>query len=51
MVAVVVHGLIGRIVWTVGWFLPVVPHPMVVWEVVVNKDCEMLSHRDGFPGA
>ena len=46
-----VHGLIGRIVWTVGWFLPVVPHPLVVWEVVVNKDCEMWSHRDGFPGA
>ena len=34
-----------------GWFLPVVPHPVVVWEVVVNKDCEMWSHRDGFPGA
>ena len=33
-----------------GWFLPVVPHPVVVWEVVVNKDCEMWSHRDGFPG-
>ena len=44
-------GLIGRVVWTVGWFLPVVPHPVVVWEVVVNKDCEMWSHRDGFPGA
>ena len=29
-------GLIGRVVWTVGWFLPVVPHPVVVWEVVVN---------------
>ena len=43
-------GLIGRVVWTVGWFLPVVPHPVVVWEVVVNKDCEMWSHRDGFPG-
>ena len=33
-----------------GWFLPVVPHPVVVWEVVVNNDCEMWSHRDGFPG-
>ena len=33
-----------------GWFLPVVPHPVAVWEVVVNKDCEMWSHRDGFPG-
>ena len=43
-------GLIGRVVWTVGWFLPVVPHPVVVWEVVVNNDCEMWSHRDGFPG-
>ena len=43
-------GLMGRVVWTVGWFLPVVPHPVVVWEVVVNTDCEMWSHRDGFPG-
>ena len=43
-------GLIGRVVWTVGWFLPAVPHPVVVWEVVVNNDCEMWSHRDGFPG-
>jgi hypothetical protein len=44
-------GLIGRVVWTVGWFLPVVPHPVVVWEVVVNKDCEMWSHRGtGSPG-
>ena len=34
-----------------GWFLLVVPHPVAVWEVVVNKDCEMWSHRDGFPGA
>ena len=33
-----------------GWFLPGVPHPVVVWEVVVNNDCEMWSHRDGFPG-
>ena len=33
-----------------GWFLPVVPHPVVVWEVVVNKDCEMWSHRDRLPG-
>ena len=33
------------------WFLPVVPHPVVVWEVVVNTDCEMWSHRDGFPGS
>ena len=32
-----------------GWFHPVVPHPVVVWEVVVNQDCEMWSHRDGFP--
>ena len=40
----------GRVVWTVGWFLPAVPHPMVVWEVVVNTDCGMWSHRDGFPG-
>jgi hypothetical protein len=23
-----------------GWFLLVVPHPVAVWEVVVNKDCE-----------
>ena len=44
-------GLIGRVVWTVGWFLPVVPHPVVVWEVVVNTDCKMWSHRDGFPGS
>ena len=44
-------GLIGRVVWTVGWFPPVVPHPVVVWEVVVNTDCEMWSHRNGFPGA
>ena len=43
-------GLIGRVVWTVGWFLPAIPHPVVVWEVVVNKDCGMWSHRDGFPG-
>ena len=43
-------GLMGPVVWTVGWFLPVVPHPVVVWEVVVNKDCGMWSHRDGFPG-
>ena len=43
-------GLMGRVVWTVGWFLPVVPHPVVVWEVVVNTDCGMWSHRDGFPG-
>ena len=28
----------------------VVPHPVVVWEVVVNTDCEMWSHQDGFPG-
>ena len=41
----------GRVGWTVGWFLPVVPHPVVVWEVVVNTDCEMWSHQDGFPGA
>ena len=40
----------GRVGWTVGWFLPVVPHPVVVWEVVVNTDCEMWSHQDGFPG-
>ena len=33
-----------------GWFLPVVPHSVVVWEVVVNNDCEMWSHRDGFTG-
>ena len=33
-----------------GWFLLVVPHPVAVWEVVVNKDCEMWSHQDGFPG-
>ena len=44
-------GLMGRVGWTVGWFLPVVPHPVVVWEVVVNTDCEMWSHQDGFPGA
>ena len=43
-------GLMGRVVWTVGWFLPAVPHPVVVWEVVVNTDCGMWSHRDGFPG-
>ena len=43
-------GLMGRVVWTVGWYLPVVPHPVVVWEVVVNTDCGMWSHRDGFPG-
>ena len=43
-------GLMGRVVWTVGWFLPAVPHPVVVWEVVVNSDCGMWSHRDGFPG-
>ena len=30
--------------------VPVVPRPVVVWEVVVNTDCEMWSHRDGFPG-
>ena len=41
----------GRVVWTVGWFPPVVPHPVVVWEVVVNTDCELWSHQDGFPGA
>ena len=39
----------GRVVWTVGWFPPVVPHPVVVWEVVVNTDCELWSHQDGFP--
>ena len=44
-------GLMGRVVWTVGWFPPVVPHPVVVWEVVVNTDCELWSHQDGFPGA
>ena len=33
-----------------GGFLPAVPHPVVVWKVVVNKDCGMWSHRDGFPG-
>ena len=43
-------GLIGRVVWAAGWFLPAVPHPVVVWEVVANKDCGMWSHRDGFPG-
>ena len=43
-------GLMGRVGWTVGWFLPVVPHPVVVWEVVVNTDCELWSHQDGFPG-
>ena len=44
------YGLfvMGRVVWTAGWFLLVVPHPVAVWEVVVNKDCEMWSHRDGF---
>jgi hypothetical protein len=41
-------GLIGRVVWTVWWFLPVVSHPAAVWEVVVNTDCEMWSHLDGF---
>ena len=40
-------GLIGRVVWTVGWFPPVVPHPVVVWEVVVHKDCEMRSRPGG----
>ena len=40
----------GRVVWTVAWLLPAVPHPVVVWEVVVNIDCGMWSHRDGFPG-
>ena len=35
--------LMGRVVWTVGWFLPVVTHPVVVWEVVVSTDCEMRS--------
>jgi hypothetical protein len=44
-------GLMGRVVWTAGWFLPVVPHPVVVWKVVVNTDCEMWLHRHGFPGA
>ena len=44
-------GLVGRVVWTVAWLLPVVPHPVVVWEVVVNTDCGMWSHRDGFPCA
>ena len=34
-------GLMGRVVWTVAWLLPVVPHPVVVWEVVVNIDCGM----------
>ena len=43
-------GPIGRVVWAAGWFLPAVPHPVVVWEVVANKDCGMWSHRDGFPG-
>ena len=33
-----------------GGSSPVVPHPVVVWEVVVNTDCEMWSLRDGFPG-
>ena len=27
------------VVLTVGWFLPAVAHPVVVWEVVVNNDC------------
>ena len=40
----------GGWIRTVGWFLPVVPHPVVVWEVVVNTDCELWSHQDGFPG-
>ena len=40
----------GRVVLTAVWFLPTVPHPVVVWEVVVNTDCGMWSHRDGFPG-
>ena len=44
-------GLIGRVVWAVGWFLLAVPHPVVVWEVVVNKECGVWSHRDGFPSA
>ena len=26
----------GRVVWTVGWFPPALPHPAVVWGVVVN---------------
>ena len=34
-------GLMGRVVWTVGWFILAVPHPVVVWEVVVNKDSGM----------
>ena len=40
----------GRVVWAAGWFHPAISHPVVVWEVVVNKDCGMWSHRDGFPG-
>ena len=40
----------GRVVWTVAWLLPAEPHPVVVWEVVVNIDCGVWSHRDGFPG-
>ena len=40
--------LMGRVDWTAGWFLPAVPHPVVVWEVVVNTDGEMWSYRDGF---
>ena len=29
--------LIGRIVWAVGWLLPCVPHPVVVWDVAVRS--------------
>ena len=43
-------GLIGRVVWATGWFPPAVPHPLVVWEVVVDRGWVVWSHRDGFPG-
>ena len=37
-------GLIGRVVWAAGWFHPAVPHPVVMWEVVVDKVCEDVGH-------
>ena len=30
-------GLIGRVVWTVGWFLPVVPYPVAVRIVLTAR--------------
>jgi hypothetical protein len=44
-------GLIGRVVWAMGWFPPAVPHPVVVWEVVAGRGCVEPDAPAGLPHA